>query len=320
MRLVTAEGGVLTEILDGTYPIWGEGLSRDAYEAVESRPDRDGLGARQPAPGRPGGRRPGAREREAIRPRGADRRAADSGPRHRRGLHADPSLRGQGHAAALIDAMIADASRTRLRARVALLGNRRRLLREARLQRDRAASCRRSRSCRKPGAPAALVRAGEPTDFVAIAEMSARGRHGAAFALDRSSHFIAFMLARRRLLAGLGPAGLRSVEFFVDGRSVSRGRVRRDLTRTARRVPRRLRRSRSDRRAHRRDAAGARRARAGRSAAAFSCVDSAWSRAAAVACDLRRACGRDHDGAIAGRRSGDRRESNRLPPSRRLLE
>ena len=32
MPLVTAEGGVLTEILDGTYPIWGEGLSRDAYE------------------------------------------------------------------------------------------------------------------------------------------------------------------------------------------------------------------------------------------------------------------------------------------------
>jgi hypothetical protein len=68
---------------------------------------------------------------------------------------------------------------------------------------------------RKPGAPAALVRAGEPTDLDAIAEISARARHGAAFALDRTAPFIAFMLARKRLLAGLGPAGLRSVEFFV---------------------------------------------------------------------------------------------------------
>jgi hypothetical protein len=65
------------------------------------------------------------------------------------------------------------------------------------------------------GAPATLVRSGEASDLDAIARIAARYGEGAAFALDRTADLIAFGVARRRLLAGLGPPGLRDVEFFV---------------------------------------------------------------------------------------------------------
>jgi GNAT superfamily N-acetyltransferase len=68
---------------------------------------------------------------------------------------------------------------------------------------------------RAGGAPAMLVRAGDDRDIPAIAEMSARRSESARFALDRSEDWIRFGLARRRLLAGLGPPGLRQVEFLV---------------------------------------------------------------------------------------------------------
>ncbi len=74
-----------------------------------------------------------------------------------------------------------------------------------------------SRLVSKPraGAPAILVRAGDEHDLAALADMSVRRSARARLALDRSEDFIRFGLARRRLLAGLGPPGLRQVEFLV---------------------------------------------------------------------------------------------------------
>jgi GNAT superfamily N-acetyltransferase len=68
---------------------------------------------------------------------------------------------------------------------------------------------------RKGGAPAMLVRAGDERDIPSIAEMSAVRSQPARFSLDRSEDWIKFGLAKRRLLSGLGPAGLREVEFLV---------------------------------------------------------------------------------------------------------
>jgi hypothetical protein len=65
------------------------------------------------------------------------------------------------------------------------------------------------------GSPATFVRSGEAGDLRFLAEISSRYRAGATLALDRSAAFMGFVFARRRLLAGLGPAGLRHVEFFV---------------------------------------------------------------------------------------------------------
>lgn len=68
---------------------------------------------------------------------------------------------------------------------------------------------------RKDGAPAMLVRAGDDRDLPSIVEMSARRLDSARFALDRSEDWIRYGIAKRRLLAGLGPRGLREVEFLV---------------------------------------------------------------------------------------------------------
>lgn len=65
------------------------------------------------------------------------------------------------------------------------------------------------------GTPAMLVRAGDEHDLPFVAEMSARRTASARFALDRSEDLIAYGIVKRRLLAGLGPPGLRQVEFLV---------------------------------------------------------------------------------------------------------
>jgi GNAT superfamily N-acetyltransferase len=68
---------------------------------------------------------------------------------------------------------------------------------------------------RRRGAPAMLVRAGDDRDLPAIAEMSAVRASAARFAVDRTEDWIRFGLTKRRLLSGLGPPGLRHVEFLV---------------------------------------------------------------------------------------------------------
>ncbi len=70
---------------------------------------------------------------------------------------------------------------------------------------------RRGAAARRP----MLVRAGDDRDIPSIAEMSATRSQRARFSLDRSEDWIRFGLAKRRLLSGLGPAGLREVEFLV---------------------------------------------------------------------------------------------------------
>ena len=67
----------------------------------------------------------------------------------------------------------------------------------------------------KGGAPAVLMRSGDERDIPSVVEMDARRTAGARFALSRSEDWFRYGLAKRRLLAGLGPAGLREVEFLV---------------------------------------------------------------------------------------------------------
>jgi hypothetical protein len=68
---------------------------------------------------------------------------------------------------------------------------------------------------RKAGAPAMLVRAGEERDLPALAAMHEVRSSGVRFSLRRSPALVGYALARKRLLAGLGPPGLRQLEFFV---------------------------------------------------------------------------------------------------------
>lgn len=68
---------------------------------------------------------------------------------------------------------------------------------------------------RKDGAPAMLVRSGTDADFPRMAAMHAARAAGARFALVRSPDLIQFSISKKRLLAGLGPPGMRRTEFFV---------------------------------------------------------------------------------------------------------
>jgi predicted N-acetyltransferase YhbS len=65
------------------------------------------------------------------------------------------------------------------------------------------------------GPPAVLVRSGDDRDLPAMAEMSATRAEAARLSVARSEDYIKFGVARQRLLAGLGPVGLREVEFLV---------------------------------------------------------------------------------------------------------
>ena len=213
MRLVTAEGAILAEILDGTYPIWGEGLSRDAYEKWNRAQTATVWG-------RTGLRRVALLDHSRVLS-SAKRYDLEAWMAGRRipvvgigAVFTPPPGRGQGHARTLIEAILEDA--TARGCSLALLFSEIGAGYYERVGFSVIAQLVPTiEIVRKPGAPAALVRAGETADLAAIAEIAARARRGAAFALDRSADFIAFMLTRKRLLAGLGPTGLRSVEFFV---------------------------------------------------------------------------------------------------------
>jgi GNAT superfamily N-acetyltransferase len=68
---------------------------------------------------------------------------------------------------------------------------------------------------RRAGAPAMLVRAGDERDLPALEAMHRVRASNVRFALDRDRSMIQYALSKKRLLAGLGPAGLRQVEFVV---------------------------------------------------------------------------------------------------------
>ena len=67
----------------------------------------------------------------------------------------------------------------------------------------------------KGGSPAMLVRSGVERDLTDMAAMHVARTAGVRFALQRDASVIHYALSKKRLLAGLGPPGLRQVEFFV---------------------------------------------------------------------------------------------------------
>lgn len=68
---------------------------------------------------------------------------------------------------------------------------------------------------RRGGTPAMLVRAGDDRDLAAVEAMHQVRSSGAKFALTRDRSMIYYALSKKRMLAGLGPQGLRQVEFVV---------------------------------------------------------------------------------------------------------
>jgi len=214
-KLVEAEGPLLDRILDDTYEIWNDGLSRRAYgqlyAAQRATPwgkmrlsrlalvDADellasaklyryeavldghsiniaGLGAVFTSP--------------ASRRRGAARELIERGLERAAGDGADLAL--------LFSEIGADY--------YARLG--------FTVIETKARQLRVTESSRY-GAPMTMVRGGDDRDLKDIVSMSASRAEPFRFHLTRDRDVVHFAIARKRLLAGLGPPGARTVHFFI---------------------------------------------------------------------------------------------------------
>jgi GNAT superfamily N-acetyltransferase len=217
-RLVAAEGQILEEIIDATFPIWNEGLTRDAYarwNAAQLRTTwgRDHLRRFALLDDRDRWVATAKRYLWPIRLDGRDATMCGLGA-----VFTRPDERGRGYAAAIIDQLI-DRSREEgaiIAGLFSEIGERlyRRLgfvtvpMDEVDVEVER-----------KHGAPAMLVRSGEQRDLPAIAGMHQTRIAHLRFALRRDPSLIEYSLSKKRLLAGLGfgagPRGSRQTEFFV---------------------------------------------------------------------------------------------------------
>jgi predicted N-acetyltransferase YhbS len=212
-QLVPAAGDYLRQILEDTFPIWNDGLDAERYARFwdaqrltpwgSSHLDRVALVENDRVISS------AKRYDLSARLEGRIRRVLGIGA-----VFTTPARRGQGAAVRLIEAMLeaAEAEGYEYALLFSEIGPTfyERLdfvpvpVLESRLE-----------VTLKGGAPAVLVRAGDDHDIPSIAEMSARRAEGARFALARSEDWIRYGIAKRRLLAGLGPRGLRELEFLV---------------------------------------------------------------------------------------------------------
>jgi predicted N-acetyltransferase YhbS len=213
MELVPATGAVLQQILDTSHPLWGEGLSRSAYEQYNlaqlrttwaaARLDRVALAD-------------GARVLSSAKRYQLDA-VVDGRPIRLLGIGAvftPPAHRGQGFARLLIERLLERAAADGFAA--ALLFSEIGSDYYARMgfeivPRDTV----QVQVDRKPGAPGVVVRAGDARDLPALAEISAglAARH--RLALHRTPAWIEYGLTKKRLLAGFSVPGARAVQFLV---------------------------------------------------------------------------------------------------------
>lgn len=214
MRLVPADGPLLERILDGTYPVWNEGLTREAYgkwNAAQLRTPwgREHLHRFALVDARGELLASAKRYRLDARLDGRDVRVSGIGA-----VFTPIERRGRGHARRLIELLV-EQERREGAVFAALFSEigadfYRRLgfvlvpMDEVDVE-----------VAHKGGAPAMLVRAGDERDLPAIAGMHDLRAAAARFSLRRDPSQIAYALSKKRLQAGLGPPGLRQTEFFV---------------------------------------------------------------------------------------------------------
>jgi predicted N-acetyltransferase YhbS len=213
MRLVLADEDLRVRIQDATFPIWNEGLTRAAYGQWNEAQMRTAWG------------RDHLHRLALVN----DERWLASLKRYRFTARLDghaaamtglgavftpPELRGRSLAPRVIEAVLHEEAErgTSLAALFSeigagyyeRLGFRAVALDEVTLSVHK-----------RDGAPAVLVRSGTDADLPHIAAMNERRAEDARFSLFRPPNLIQYAIAKRRLLAGLGPVGLRHTEFFV---------------------------------------------------------------------------------------------------------
>ena len=214
MPLVAAEGALLDRIFDNTCPIWSEGLTRAAYGQWNSAQLKTPWGSRHlqrfALVDEQGNLLASAkRYRHHVRLDGRECWMAGIGA-----VFTPEAQRGRGHATRLIELLI-----ERERDAGALLAG---LFSEIGAEFYQRLGFRivpldevTVNVTLKGGSPAMLVRSGVERDLAHIAAMHVARTAGVRFALQRDASVIHYALSKKRLLAGLGPPGLRQVEFFV---------------------------------------------------------------------------------------------------------
>jgi GNAT superfamily N-acetyltransferase len=214
MPFVVAEGALLDRIFDNTCPIWSEGLTRAAYGQWNLAQMKTPWGSRHlqrfaHVDDQGNLLASAKRYRHDVRLDGRDGWMAGIGA-----VFTPEAQRGQGHATRLIEMMI-----ERERAAGALLAG---LFSEIGTRFYERLGFRSVpldevtvKVKLQGGSPAMLVRSGVEGDLANIAAMHASRTAGVRFALRRDPSVIHYALSKKRLLAGLGPPGLRQVEFFV---------------------------------------------------------------------------------------------------------
>jgi len=215
MPLVVAHGPLLDQIVDLTYPIWNEGLTRRAYAQWNAAQMGTSWGrehlARVALVDDAGALLATAKRYQfRVTLDGREARAVGIGA-----VFTPDPLRHRGHASRLIELLVDEAT-TRGDALAILFSEidpafyERRLFRQVPMDQVRIVVDE-----KRGGAPAILVRSGHESDLPALAAMHDVRMAPARFALKREPSLIQFMLARTRLLAGLGAAGRRQLEFHV---------------------------------------------------------------------------------------------------------
>jgi GNAT superfamily N-acetyltransferase len=214
-NLVGAEGPILERVLDDTYNIWHDGLTRPAYGRFYA--------AQAATPwGRAHLRRLALVDGDELLASAklyAFDAVLDDRPIKIAGIGAvftSPASRGRGVARELVERMLERAAADG--ADLALLFSEigpdyyARLGFAAMAMTDR--QLRVTESTRY-GAPATMVRGGDDRDLAAIVSMGGARAEPYRFHLDRDRDLVHFAIARKRLRAGLGPSGARAVHFFI---------------------------------------------------------------------------------------------------------
>lgn len=214
-NLVNAEGPILDRILDDTYNIWHDGLTRPAYGRFYA--------AQLATPwGRAHLRRLALVEGDELLASAklyAFDAVLDGRPIKVAGIGAvftPPASRGRGVARDLMERLLERAAVDG--ADLALLFSEIGPDYYARLGFDAIATTDqqlRVTESTRYGAPATMVRGGDDRDLADIVSIGRARAEPYRFHLNRDRDLAYFAMARKRLLAGLAPSGVRALHFFI---------------------------------------------------------------------------------------------------------
>jgi predicted N-acetyltransferase YhbS len=215
LDLVPAEGRILEQILDASYEIWHEGLSRERYAQFFEAQKRTTWGRiNLSRSALTDGDEVLASAKEYVFPAVFDSRTVRIV-----GIGAvftQPAHRGRGHAQDLIERLIARAARNGadLAVLFSAIGSDyyARLGFKAIPTFDLELAVARSD---RHGAPATLVRAADDRDLDGIVAMNRVRAEPFRFHLDRDRDIVTYAITKKRLQAGLGPPRAREMQFFV---------------------------------------------------------------------------------------------------------